>query len=198
MVKTISMSGEKDRLRFELQNALRVLSVGERHAMSSRMQQHLLQSDVWAGAGTILLYSALPGEPRTVELLKQGRAEGKTICYPKVSSKNLELTFYRVADAEALQRGTFGILEPRPDPESRISPSEIQLALIPGLGFDTSGNRLGRGMGYYDRFLGSGEFTGMKIGCCYSCQLVDSLPTDAHDIPVERLLSEKGLQILAK
>lgn len=192
------MSGEKDRLRFDLQNALRVLTVSERHMMSSRMQQHLVRSELWEQASCILLYSSLPGEPRTVELLIAGRDAGKQVCYPRVRPGGLHMDLFEVQDPEQLARGRFGILEPPENRERQVHPSAVDVALIPGLGFDLRGNRLGRGMGFYDRFLGEPDFRATKVGSGFSCQIMDALPIEPHDVPMDALATEKDLQVLEK
>jgi len=185
---------EKARLRTELQNALRTFGVAARHQASSRIHQLLFKSELWKTSQTILLFSALPGEPRTVEILQQGVEQGKQCVYPKVDPLKVKISLFAVKSAGRLIRGSFGILEPDPRFCDVVDFDTVDLALIPGLGFDPNGNRLGRGYGYYDRFLSNPEFKGTTIGCHFHCQLSSKIPVDEHDQAVDYLLNEKGLE----
>lgn len=187
------ISEEKAALRTELQSKLRALGTAARHQASTLIQQHLTRSSLWKSAEVILFFSALPGEPRTVELLKSGLDEGKVCVYPKTEPLSCEMTLYSVKSPDRLVRGHFGIMEPEVSRCEEIEPGVVQLACVPGLGFDRKGNRLGRGHGYYDRFLSLPEFKGKTVGVQFDCQLIERIPTESHDYPVEYLLSEKGL-----
>ena len=85
-----------------------------------------------------------------------------------------------------LQRGAFGIFEPTG--ELFTDYNTIDVAIIPGMAFDAKGHRLGRGKGYYDRFLAKLSPSTYKIGLCFSWQLVDYVPTDEHDIPMDEVI----------
>ncbi|MEM6821202.1 MAG: 5-formyltetrahydrofolate cyclo-ligase [Verrucomicrobiota bacterium] len=183
---------EKVKLRTELQNSLRTFSVASRHQASSKIQHHLYRSDLWKQNRVILLFSALPGEPRTVEILREAISQEKVCAYPKVQPLKGEMKLYQVKSVERLVRGSFGILEPDTANCDPLEFRDIQMALIPGLGYDRTGNRLGRGYAYYDRFLSKEEFSGATIGCHFRCQLVDKIPVEAHDKSVDYLLNETG------
>jgi len=81
--------------------------------------------------------------------------------------------------------GSYGIREPDPGSWDRASLSEVDLALIPGLAFDSKGGRLGRGKGFYDRLLGHPEFRGIKVGLAWDWQIVAEVPCDSDDIPMD-------------
>lgn len=184
---------KKAQLRTELQNALRTFGVSARHQASSSIQQHFYRSDLWKNHQSFLLFSTLPGEPRTVEILRQASQENKICLYPKVDTLKLRMDLYHVKSTEGLVRGGYGILEPSVDRCEPKDFKDVEVALIPGLGFDPSGKRLGRGFGYYDRFLAGDDFSGITIGCHFQCQLVDNIPVESHDRSVDYLLNEKGL-----
>jgi 5-formyltetrahydrofolate cyclo-ligase len=188
------ISEEKAQLRDELQNALRTFGTAARHQASTRIQQSLFRSDLWKKSQVILLFSALPGEPRTVEILKQGLAEGKICVYPKVDALKMDMRLFSVRSRERLVRGSFGILEPDVSHCEPVEFTDVELACIPGLGFDVAGNRIGRGYGYYDRFLSGENFQAVSIGCHFECQQVSAIPVEAHDRLVHYLLTEKGLR----
>ncbi len=187
------ISDEKALLRTELQSTLRTLGTAARHQASTRIQQLLVKSELWKSAKVILFFSALPGEPRTVELLKYGLKDGKVCVYPKADPRKTEISLFSVRSSDRLVRGNFNIMEPDASKCEPVEFSEVDLACVPGLGFDPFGNRLGRGHGFYDRFLSNPEFKGKTIGVHFDCQQVDRIPVECHDHPVEYLLSEKGL-----
>ena len=101
------------------------------------------------------------------------------------------LTFHPIRQQNQLVTGSFGILEPSPD--APITPVEqLDLILCPGLGFGRDHSRLGRGRGYYDRLLASKRPDARTIGLAYDPQIVDHVPTEAHDIPLDYLLTPSG------
>ena len=143
-----------------------------------------------ADARLILAYYSLPDEVNTHQLIDDLVAEGKTVLLPKVlDATTMELRLY--TGPHDLAPGPFGILEPIGSPFhlSALSPS-IDVALIPGVAFDALGHRLGRGRGYYDRFLTlhSSLFTFHSIGLCFDFQKVPSVSVDPTDIPVDQVI----------
>lgn len=134
-------------------------------------------------ASCVLIYMDIPGEVPTADFIGKWRG-GKRFAIPKVVGENLELYEY---DPEKLVCGYKGIPEPSSD-ASVVSPSEIDLALVPGVAFAIEGDkvwRMGRGKGFYDRFL---PFLSCpKFGIFFSFRLLDSIPLDQWDIPLERL-----------
>lgn len=140
-------------------------------------------------ARVIMAYYSLPDEVNTHQLLDDLVAEGKTVLLPKVlDATTMELRLY--TGPHDLAPGPFGIMEPS---GSQYSPSSgipsIDVALIPGVAFDAEGHRLGRGRGYYDRFLRTmGTVPFVRIGLCFDFQKVESVPSDTHDIPVDLVI----------
>ena len=138
-----------------------------------------------ANADTLLIYSALPDEVPTQSLIDELVAQGKTVLLPRVvNDTDMELRQY--TGTQDLQVGAFGILEPTG--ELFTDYEKIDVAVIPGMAFDKEGHRLGRGKGYYDRFLRLLSNT-YKIGICFSWQLVDEVPTDEHDILMDEIMT---------
>lgn len=150
-------------------------------AVSCLMKQPRIQQ-----AKTVMLYHPLPDEVSTLPLLEQWN--DKTLLLPRViDDEHMELRRYSTpAD---LQKGAFGIMEPCGEPFSDYD--LIDVAVIPGMAFDTDGHRLGRGRGYYDRFLSRVPFI-YKIGLCFGFQLVGEVPTDENDIRMDLIISENG------
>ena len=136
-----------------------------------------------ADAKTIVAYYSLPDEVDTHSFIDELLADGKTVYLPKVvSDEDMVLCHY--TGAESLQEGAFGIMEPV---GAQISADEaIDVVLVPGMAFDGDGNRLGRGKGYYDRFLKSLSHPRPQlIGVCFDFQKVDVVPTEPTDVKVD-------------
>ena len=139
-----------------------------------------------AEAQTIMAYYSLPDEVNTHALIDELVAEGKTVLLPKgMGADTMELRRY--TGRADLQEGAYHILEPVGEPFTDLS--AIDLILVPGLAFDAAGHRLGRGRGYYDRFLHSKNRPYcVKIGVCFDFQKVDEVPVDAHDIAMDKVV----------
>lgn len=132
----------------------------------------------------ILLYSALPDEVPTQALMDEMVKRGKTVLLPRViDDTDMELRHY--TGLHDLQTGAYGILEPTG--ELFTDYDAIDAAIIPGMAFDADGHRLGRGKGYYDRFLSRVPYI-YKIGLCFSWQIVDCVPSDEHDIVMDKVI----------
>ena len=134
-------------------------------------------------AKTILAYYSLPDEVNTHQLIDELVVEGKTVLLPKVLDDET-MKLRRYTGRQDLSEGSFHIMEPVGEPFSDYS--EIDLSLIPGMAFDAQGNRLGRGKGYYDRFLRA--MSVRTIGVCFDFQRVDEVPTDENDVAVDEVI----------
>ena len=145
-------------------------------------------------ANVIMAYDALPDEVNTRELLDDLVAEGKTVLLPKVlDNESMELRRYTGSDS--LREGAFHIMEPVGECFTDLQ--IIDVILIPGIAFDTQGHRLGRGKGYYDRFLSSliphffpltSYPSPLLIGVCFDFQKVSEVPVDKFDISVNEVI----------
>lgn len=135
-----------------------------------------------SSARTILLYSALPDEVQTESLMNELVSQGKMVLLPKViDDSTMELRRY--TGKKDLSQGAYNIMEP--SGERFTDYAAIDVAIIPGMAFDSRGHRLGRGKGYYDRFLSQLTSKTIKIGLCFPWQLVDVVPTDKNDISMD-------------
>ena len=137
-----------------------------------------------AEAQTVMLYCSLPDEVDTHGLIDTLYGEGKTVVLPVVTGEGeMELRVYHGADS--LRRGAF---ESRERGAARHTDNEsIDLGVIPGMAFDDSGHRLGRGKGYYDRFLVNLPHC-YKIGMCFDFQRVEHVPCESTDIAVDEVI----------
>lgn len=137
------------------------------------------------GLCTIAVFRALPGEVDLSEITARHR--DRRWVYPRVAGD--ELVFHRVENPAAdLVPGTMGIREPSPH-LPRVEVGEIDAFLCPGLAFDARGGRLGRGRGFYDRTLARARPDAWKMGVCFPQQLVPDTFSQAHDIPMDGVLT---------
>lgn len=150
--------------------------------MSRNAIQRIEAHPSFLSAKTVLLYNSLADEVDTKPLISKYAAK-KTILLPTVVGDHLELHVYH-AESET-KKGVFGIEES--EGPLFTDYAAINLAVIPGMAFDRNGNRLGRGKGYYDRLLP--KLNGKKIGVCFSFQLLDSIPCEKHDIPMDEIIT---------
>lgn len=162
----------------------------ERLRMMSRLEQATESALVcrWLRprlrAGLILAFAPLPDEVSLWPLLESIAARGQ-LALPRVDGSRLSL--FRVPHLTSLRAGPFRLLEPGPG-ALPVSAAEVGVALVPGLAFTRTGARLGRGKGFYDRLLALLPATTPRIGVCYACQIVDSLPLEEHDMPVDEVV----------
>lgn len=148
----------------------------------ARLKPKLAQADV------IFAYYSLPDEVCTHQLIDSLVADGKTVLLPKVIDEET-MTWYPYHSAQDLKEGAFHIMEPAgvTKEPSFCCDNLCYAILVPGVAFDTAGHRLGRGRGYYDRFLASHPEL-YKIGVCFDFQKVPEVPSDEYDIPVDEVI----------
>jgi 5-formyltetrahydrofolate cyclo-ligase len=182
------MEHAKPEIRRSLHATLRATSPGARSLWSASMRTHLLGSAAWANSATIMLFAALRFEPDFVPLVETGT--GKRMLFPGLEGDRI--TAREVQSAEQLLTSLNGIREPSPDRCPAVPPEEIDLVIVPGLAFGPDGSRLGRGKGHYDRFLSALPDSTILCGACFVCQLLETLPAESHDIPMDAVLTENG------
>ena len=149
----------------------------------------LLETPAWHSAQKVLLYVSLPDEVNTVQLIKKCIRK-KQIIVPKSHRETQTLSLHVIHSFEELEQGEYGILEPTTHSE-HCAPTDIDLAIIPGVAFDLTGHRIGYGMGYYDQL--NRQLTCPKIGLAYSVQSVDNIPAEEHDQQVDMLITEESI-----
>lgn len=156
----------------------------ERAALSQAVIAQLEKHPRWQAANTVLLYHSLPDEVDTHQLLHQWGTR-KRILLPAVVGNDLQLRPY--SNDQQLEEGAYHILEPATTGTCEEH-EDIDLAIIPGMAFTRNGHRLGRGKGYYDRLLARWPKV-YKIGICWPFQLVEEIPTEAHDICLDAIIT---------
>ena len=134
-------------------------------------------------AHVVLMYASLPDEVDTTEALELLRHAGKQVLLPEVIN-DTEMRLRVYDGPSSLREGSFHILEPTGDWYDERKP--IDVAIVPGMAFDLEGHRLGRGKGYYDRFLS--RVKTYKIGVCFDFQILEQIPHDIHDIMMDEVI----------
>lgn len=166
---------------------------GERALLSARIVAAILDLPTYQKADAVLAYASFGTELQTDGLLRRVLADGKTLVLPRVERGGLGL--YVVRDlARDLAPGTWGIREPGPDRCPPADAGGVGFALIPGVAFDRRARRLGYGGGYYDRLLAGGLPEGTPlISGAFEVQILDEVPTNPHDAPVDFVLTERNI-----
>ncbi|MDR0394575.1 MAG: 5-formyltetrahydrofolate cyclo-ligase [Tannerella sp.] len=177
------MINEKELVRKEINKRKESLSDDTAADLSQKICRRLIQTEAFQKANRIALYYSIKGEVETVSLIEEWYRK-KKIALPAVSGK--DLLFYAYTGKENLAAGAFGIREPKPS--ELITREEIDLFILPGIAFDHNRNRMGRGKGYYDRFLS--ETNKPVIGLCFGFQLKDRIPTEKHDKKMTFVITE--------
>lgn len=184
-----TITAEKARLRRQALDWLATLSSQARIAGDEALFRRFLALPQIESVRTVLLYHGMDTEPDTVRLLPPLWDIGKQVCLPRCLPGN-QMEARLVQRDSTLVRHPYGMLEPGPDCPL-IPPDQIDLVLVPGLAFDRSGGRLGRGGGYYDRWLAG--FSGITAALCRDGLLMEAIPRLPHDLGVDLVVTETGL-----
>lgn len=178
----------KSAVRTEMRRLRENLVPADRAERSRRIAERLWTLPAFTRGRHVLFYAAAGGEVETLPLLEQWLAGGRTVILPRVEGDGV--TLVEVGQLEDLSPGYRDILEPRRGTGQIVSWEEVDLALVPGLAFDLQGNRLGRGGGHYDRGLARIGRQALKIGLAFDFQIVERLPVEDRDIPVDLVVTE--------
>ncbi len=165
-------------------------------ALCSQIQARLYKEKVWKKANTIGLTVSRKREIDTRNIISHAWSVGKRVAVPKSCPDTSQMDFYVIDTFSQLEKGYVGLLEPIVALSKRIEKDSIDLLIVPGLVFDKKGFRIGYGGGYYDRFLQT--FTNETLALTLESQLVERVPHDIYDIPINRLITEKRALLFSK
>lgn len=172
----------KKELRKAIKAKVAQLTTDEKILESISVFGYIEKSDIFKTSKNIMLFASLPDEIPTHQTI--GRwCLNKNIYLPRVNGDDLDIINYQPG---MLHKGSYDIMEP--DGNMTVDSATIDLIILPGVAFDRKGNRLGRGKGFYDRFLSQTNAT--TIAVCFECQLVDSIPTEPHDLPAQFIVTK--------
>ena len=183
-------------IRKELREVLARMSEAELHQKSIAACNLLSTTPEFLSARVVMLYLSTPHEVDTAPLALKCWQDGKTVVVPKVSWDQRRMLPVEIATLQAgLTTTGHGVREPitgKPIPIDMID-----LVVVPGIGFTVSGHRIGRGMGFYDRFLAQSEFIGVSCGLGFEAQVVEQFPVLDHDMPLSMLATEQRIHRFA-
>lgn len=174
---------DKKEIRRRIKNMRTVLSAEEKISAADKVFEMLEKTAAFMMADHILMYHSLPDELPTHSFLKKW-GNKKHFYLPRVNGVNLDILPY---EESRLEIGAFHIEEPTGD--EMFDPEQLELIVVPAVAYDRCGNRLGRGKGFYDRLLAVSRAT--KIGVGYDFQLVEEIPVEEHDVPVDVVITDK-------
>ncbi|WP_320054752.1 5-formyltetrahydrofolate cyclo-ligase [uncultured Acetobacteroides sp.] len=175
----------------ELRNRIKVLKNEQNkkdwERTSDAIFAQIEETESFKKASSILAYWSMSDEVMTHKTVEHW-SKCKKVYLPLINGDDLELV--RFEGTEKMKpEPVFGILEPTSD--DKVDICNIDLVIVPGVAFDNCCNRMGRGKGYYDRLLS--ESVAVKIGVAFSFQIVDNVPVDPHDVPLDMVVTEAGI-----
>jgi 5-formyltetrahydrofolate cyclo-ligase len=183
---------DKEQLRSQLQKRILAMPPEQRSEKSHRACQNLISTPQFQKASSIMMYLSLPHEVDTSEAILHAWQLGKSVAVPKISWQQRRMIAVEINSLETgLSTSASGLRNPTTGVP--VPFEEINLVVTPALGFDKKGNRLGRGGAYYDRFFTDEKFRASKCGFAFVEQVVDSIPVDTADVPVDFLVTDEEI-----
>jgi len=183
---------DKHELREHLKRALREIPPQHRLDGARRAAERLRALREYADAESILAYAALPGELDLDPFILAAWDDTRRVGVPRVDWERTAMTPALIGNLDShLETGRYGVRSPAPS-RPELDADRITLAIIPGLGFDPSGGRLGRGAGFYDRWIAARRASRAPIavvGVCFDEQILDRVPYEPHDQRVDTVVT---------
>jgi 5-formyltetrahydrofolate cyclo-ligase len=183
------MREQKESVRKILRQKKEAMLPEERLSKSQRICRHLM--NVISDGETVMVFTSKEKEVNTRPLIMALFGQGNPVVVPIIVKEDYSLRLSYLRDFSALVPSTFGVPEPIGS-EIPAAADDIDTIILPMLGFDRKGGRIGYGAGYYDRFLSKNPGL-RKIGIAFACQEVDNLPVDENDIRMDAIITEDGM-----
>ena len=183
------MLNEKKSLRRKFLALRKKLSAEEREKLSREIVQKFLSSEVYKNSSVIMAYMPTADEIQLQEFFADAFDKEKILAIPLIIGRGIMQPVI-LKNFDELEVGEFGILTVRENSRKFIDAEKIDCVIVPGAAFDIHGKRLGLGGGYYDRFLK--KTSAKKIALAFDFQVVENLPTESHDMPVDCIFTEKN------
>ena len=182
----------KDNLRKNMLSKRKSMEIEDVTAFSNEIINKIMKLPEFINSSTIMLYLSFNNEVNTYPLVKWCLDNNKTVIAPYCVQSNKEIVPYKITNlSNDLIKSTFGVMEPKQDLLEKVNIEDIDLILVPGVAFDEHCNRIGFGAGYYDRFLCKKSKDATTIGIAYDYQIIDKVPTDKYDVPLDFIITEK-------
>jgi 5-formyltetrahydrofolate cyclo-ligase len=207
------MSLEKKQIRKSIMQLRDKISTEEKQRYDKAIFQNIIDNEYYKAASTIFIFVSYLSEVDTKSVIIQAIADNKTICVPKVKSKEEGIELFKINGLNDLEEGFHGILEPKSNCEKlhgvsvSVSDDEgndvddannegnIDLIIMPGVAFDMTGGRIGYGGGFYDKFISKLKKDVKKIAIAYELQIIENIPMKNHDVRIDGIITEKQTTI---
>jgi len=186
------LAARKAALRQELSAKRKAIAPELLDERGLKIQSRFLATHYYHRARVIALYAPFRGEVPTRDILIAAIADGKIICYPLSHVRGRVLSFRSITSESELEPGRLGVREPTL-PSELVPVDQIDLFVVPGLGFTQNGKRLGRGGGYYDATLEASSPHSRRVGLGFNEQVVDWVPTETTDIDMDLVVTESAI-----
>ena len=188
------IKSEKKIIRKKIKELFKKLESDDFDRKSEAVLKKIINLPEWKNAETVVVFLSLPDEIKTDNIISRALAEGKKTAVPRIENSDLIFHYIRSPDSDFIIH-PYGMPEPAPtspvfEPEAA---DEKTLLLVPGLAFDSSCLRLGRGKGFYDRFLSGISASVKKIGIGYDFQIVEAVPAEEHDFPLDMIITDSSV-----
>lgn len=181
---------DKKSLRVQVQDHLESLHDREIQSRSLQACRHFLHQEEFKSAQSVMFFLSLPKEVETSHAILLAFEADKTVLVPRVhwAQRQMEPVVIHALNCP-MEIGRHGLRNPTGSETRPVS--QIDLIVIPGVAFDRSGNRIGHGAGFYDRFLADQHFQGLRCGLALEDQVIDVIPTESHDMKLDMLVTDK-------
>ncbi|ANB60452.1 5-formyltetrahydrofolate cyclo-ligase [Anoxybacteroides amylolyticum] len=176
-------------IREQMRERLRQLTPEAKRAYDGQIAARLYAFPVWQRATTVALTISKGQEINTTPLIENAWKEGKIVCVPKCYPTTKTMTFRAIRSFDQLETVYFGLSEPIEAVTDEIAPEAIDVMIVPGICFSIDGYRIGYGGGYYDRYLQ--QVKSPTVSLAYPFQVMEQLPIEPHDIPVDYIITNE-------
>ncbi|MFA5523496.1 MAG: 5-formyltetrahydrofolate cyclo-ligase [Tissierellales bacterium] len=186
----------KEDIRKEMSSLRNKLTIEEVDSLSQKIILTLTKLPIFKESQNIMLYLSFGKEVDTFKLIEICKDQGKKVWAPFCKREGRQIIPTIINNVEEdLVRSSFGYLEPKEELVNIQNTQEVDLIILPGLAFDRGCYRLSYGGGYYDRFLGKLNFSIPTIGLVYDFQVMNLMPIEAHDVPVDYVITDKKILV---
>lgn len=168
------------------------ISEQKRLEKSRKIMSMLKETAAFKKADNIMCFVSFASEVYTHDFIKECIKSGKNVIVPYIDKEKDTMELSLIKSFFELESGFFGILEPKKETIRDFPKEELDIIVTPCVAFDSEKYRIGYGKGYYDRFFAKGA-GGTKIGVCFSENLVDNMPRDEFDIPVDMVITDEKI-----
>ena len=177
-----NISAKKKILRREIKSRLATLSADERLSLSHTVTEKFLAHSIYRNSKILMAYFSTAEEIQLQKFFSAAFSDGKILAVPFIEGREMHAVI--LPELDAVEIGAYGILTVKSSARKIIDAAKINCIVTPGLAFDANGNRLGKGGGFYDKFL-SRAVNAVKVALAFDVQIVDSVPIEPHDVSVD-------------